>query len=177
MFNNNNSEQLETARLILRPLSVTDEREIFFLRSDTAVNKYIGRPLAKTIEDARAFIEKIIAGYASGNTWYWAITEKDEDVLIGTACIWNVDDQSLSAEIGYELLPRSQGRGYMKEVLEKMISYAFTEMKLQKLYAGMDPLNERSAGLVLKCGFRFDGEREGESVYVLDNNKRESASL
>ena len=160
---------LETTRLVLRPLSVTDEREIFLLRSDPSVNKYLDRPLAKSTEDARSFIEKIIAGGNSGSSYYWAITQKDEDVLLGTACIWNIDEQKSSAEIGYELLPAQQGKGYMKEVIEAIITFAFTELKLGRLDACMDQHNERSAVLVLKSGFRFIGEKDGEHQYILEN--------
>ena len=51
--------QLETDRLILRQLSSRDEEEIFSLRSSDIVNKYLNRPKAKSIEDAKNFIEKI----------------------------------------------------------------------------------------------------------------------
>ena len=44
---------LETERYILRQLSLSDDNEIFILRSDKEVNKYLDRPIAKTIEDAK----------------------------------------------------------------------------------------------------------------------------
>ena len=50
---------IKTERLTLRQLSVNDDKEIFALRSDKQVNKYLDRDPSNTIEDARKFIHKI----------------------------------------------------------------------------------------------------------------------
>ena len=50
---------LETDRLILRRLSAEDILEIFALRSNKEVMKYIPRPLVKTMDDAMAHIVMI----------------------------------------------------------------------------------------------------------------------
>ena len=58
---------LKTERLTLRQLSVNDDKEIFALRSDKQVNKYIDRAPSNTIEDARKFIHKITDRFAKLN--------------------------------------------------------------------------------------------------------------
>jgi len=50
---------LKSERLTRRQLSINDDKEIFALRSDKQVNKYIDREPGHTIEDARKFIHKI----------------------------------------------------------------------------------------------------------------------
>ena len=50
---------LTTERLILRRMNITDQNEIFFLRSDESVLKFIDIPKAETVDDAIKFIEKI----------------------------------------------------------------------------------------------------------------------
>ena len=50
---------LTTDRLILRQLTLEDDNEIFLLRSDSEVNKYLDRPISKTVDDARQFTNKI----------------------------------------------------------------------------------------------------------------------
>jgi ribosomal-protein-alanine N-acetyltransferase len=50
---------LTTERLTLRQLSTDDGQNIFALRSDTEINKYLDRQASKTIEDAINFINKI----------------------------------------------------------------------------------------------------------------------
>ena len=49
---------LTTERLILRQVEIEDENEIFLLRSDSKVNKYLDRSIAKTIDDTWQFINK-----------------------------------------------------------------------------------------------------------------------
>ncbi|NUO00640.1 MAG: GNAT family N-acetyltransferase [Saprospiraceae bacterium] len=51
---------LTTERLTLRPLLPDDEQGIFALRSDREINKYLARQPARTIEEARNFINKLL---------------------------------------------------------------------------------------------------------------------
>jgi ribosomal-protein-alanine N-acetyltransferase len=44
---------LETERFTLRQLTLKDDNEILILRSYKEVNRYLDRPIAKTIEDAK----------------------------------------------------------------------------------------------------------------------------
>ena len=47
---------LKTERLILRQLISSDDKEIFALRSNDNVNKYLDRKPSKSIDDAKNFI-------------------------------------------------------------------------------------------------------------------------
>ena len=85
--------KLVTERLLLRSLQTTDANEIFALRSDDNVNKYLGRPKAKTIEDAGQFIEKILNSIANDQCLWWAIEIKPETVLAGAILLWNIDKE------------------------------------------------------------------------------------
>ena len=76
--------QLATERLILRQLQPNDESEIFFLRSDERVNKYIDRPKAIFFEEAQNFILKINNSIKNNESIYWAICFKDQQQLVGT---------------------------------------------------------------------------------------------
>ena len=50
---------LTTERLVLRRVTMNDDKEIFFQRSDKVMNKYVDNPLAQTIDDAREWMRKI----------------------------------------------------------------------------------------------------------------------
>ncbi|MCB0476338.1 MAG: N-acetyltransferase, partial [Flavobacteriaceae bacterium] len=50
---------LTTERLTLRQLSDSDVQEVFLLRSDALINKYLDRQPSKTLEDALKFIEQV----------------------------------------------------------------------------------------------------------------------
>ena len=162
--------RLITARLVLRQLEMQDDDQIFFLRSDETVNKYLVAPIATSINDARDFIEKINKNITNGESIYWAVTVKGDNRLIGTICIWNFESQENKAEIGYALHPAFSGKGYMHEAVTTVIEYAFLKMKLQYLDAVLDPANKRSITLLQKNRFTYVGASEGEAVFRRSND-------
>jgi ribosomal-protein-alanine N-acetyltransferase len=145
---------LTTERLTLRQLVINDEQEIFILRSDREINKFLDRQISNTIDDARNFINKII----KSDSLYWAITLRDKDKLIGTICLFGFSDENYKCEIGYELLTNFQGQGIMKEAVEKVIDYAFNTLKVKKVEAFMHRDNQSSIKLLEKFSFRNSNE-------------------
>ena len=145
---------LTTERLTLRQLVINDEQEIFTLRSDSEINKYLDRQISNTIDDARNFINKII----KSDSLYWAITFRDRNILVGTICLFGFSDENDKCEIGYELLTNFQGQGIMKEAAEKVIDYAFNTIKVQKIEAFLHRDNQRSIKLLEKFSFRNSNE-------------------
>ncbi len=145
---------LKTERLTLRELLITDAQEIFVLRSDSEINKYLDRQLSNSIDDARSFINKI----KENNSLYWAITLSDSDKLIGTICLYGFSDENDKCEIGYELLTNFQKQGIMKEAVEKVIDYAFTTIKVRKIEAFLHKDNQSSINLLEKLSFRNANE-------------------
>src|SRR6187401_978033 len=95
---------LTTERLILRQLVINDEQEIFTLRSDSEINKYLNRQIANTIDDARNFINRVNENVNKNDSLYWAITLSDKNKLVGTVCLFGFSDENDNCEIGYELL-------------------------------------------------------------------------
>jgi ribosomal-protein-alanine N-acetyltransferase len=144
---------ITTERLLLRPLAITDDEEIFTIRSSEIGNKYLDRPIAHSIEDARAFIEKITTGIAINKWIFWVIVWPPSNKLIGTIGLWNIDDANHIAEIGYELHPDHYGKGIMLEAMLKVLDYGFDTMQLQTIDAYVHKLNERSIKLLEKLNF------------------------
>ena len=149
---------LKTERLTLRQLVITDEHEIFTLRSDSEINKYLDRQVSNTIDDARDFINKINESINKNDSIYWAITLGDKNILIGTICLFSFSDENGKCEIGYELLTNFQGQGIMKEAAEKVLDYAFNTIKVQKIEASFHRDNQRSIKLLEKLLFKNSNE-------------------
>jgi ribosomal-protein-alanine N-acetyltransferase len=146
---------LTTARLILRQLTTDDDKEIFAIRSDEQVNRYLDRAGCKTIDEARQFIDKINTAVSNNESIYWAIARKNQPGLIGTICLWNISKGQSKAEIGFELLPQYQGKGFMQEAVTAVIEYGFKTMKLRLIEGVVDPNNARSIKLMEKNNFRL----------------------
>ena len=51
--------EITTERLLLRKMTKQDAEEMFFLRSDENVMKYIDRPRAASMQDARDFLDLV----------------------------------------------------------------------------------------------------------------------
>ncbi len=150
---------LTTERLILRCLEESDDQQLFKLRSNKIVNKYLVRPKQKDIKETRAFISKINDGIKNTEWIYWIITLKESPTLIGTICFWNFSEDKTVAEIGYELDPAFQGKGFMSEALKKIIEFGFQVIELDTIEAYTHKNNNNSTKLLQKYNFKQDAER------------------
>ena len=140
---------LTTERLTLRGLLESDVQEIFLLRSDTIINKFLDRKPSETLEDALNFIKNI----KNNNLPYWAITQTYNGKLIGTICLFDFSDELNKCEIGYELLPDYQGQGIMSEAINKIIEFAVHTLGLKTIDAFTHKDNQSSTKLLQRFNF------------------------
>ncbi|MES2652642.1 MAG: GNAT family N-acetyltransferase [Bacteroidota bacterium] len=183
---------LTTERLTLRQLSTDDQQNIFALRSDTEINKYLNREPSKTIEDAINFINKVNDNIKNNNSIYWVISLTTTKTFVGTICLFDFSDETImsehsetdmniahdsfitdknnlytdeksSCEIGYELMTKFQGQGIMKEAIEKVIHYAFQTLQFQKIVAFTHNGNQNSTKLLAKFNFLQSEEADKEN--------------
>ena len=145
---------LKTERLTLRQLVTRDANEIFALRSDINVNKYLGRNSSKSIDDAQVFIQTINENIQKNISIYWAITLNGTDKLIGTICLFDFSNDNLKVEIGYELLPAFQGKGIMQEATSKVIDFGIQHIGLNSIEAYTHSENQSSTRLLEKLNFK-----------------------
>lgn len=160
-------KSLETERLILRSLAVSDAENIVRLRSDGRVNKYLNRSNNFSIEQSTVFIERILRNCEEGISLYWALERKEEPGLMGTICIWNISEDRRSAEIGYELMPCWQKKGYMQEALKAVMGYCTRKTTLSELHAYTHSENAVSSRLLENHQFRFEGRKEMDGSEML----------
>lgn len=145
--------QLVTDRLILREVATNDANEIFFLRSDDGLLKYLDKAPERSVDETIAFLARIKKDLDSNNGILWGITLKDSDVVIGTICYWRMQKEHYRAEIGYVLHPAQQGKGIMDEAVKAVLHYGFETMQLHSVEANVNPANENSMKLLEKNGF------------------------
>ncbi len=147
---------LTTPRLTLRKLSQTDAEGIFALRSDPNVIRYTGIRQYKTVSEATAYIKRIDRDLERKKSIVWSITLTNGKTFLGSICYWNFSENGCCAEIGYDLLPAYQGKGYMQEALKSVIHYGFHGMKLERITATPCKENKKSVSLLEKSGFRAE---------------------
>lgn len=146
--------EIETDRLLLRRMKKEDAPEFLFLRSNDDVMRYIGRNKMKTIEEAEGFIEKINGSIDNRESIMWTVTLKDEPAtMIGTICLWNIQQDHMRSEIGYILHPQYWNRGMMKEAVLAVVDYGFSQIKLHSIEGRINPDNAVSGYVLEKTGF------------------------
>ena len=145
---------LTTERLTLRQLKGYDEQEIFALRSDREINRYLNRPISKTIDDARTFINIVNENIANNDSLYWAMALNNSNKLVGTICLFGFSDVDDKCEIGFELFTDFQRQGLMSEAIKKVIDYAFNKIGVQKMEAFVHRNNQNSVKLLERLSFR-----------------------
>ena len=158
---------LITERLVLRQMRLSDDKEIFFLRSDARVMQFLDTPVAESLEDARSYIEKINNGILSNDWILWGIQMRESRKLIGSICFWNFNKERTVAEIGYVLHPDQQGKGLMQEALTEVMIYGFDIIQLKKIVAHLHPENKRSISLLERNGFMYEKQVEEMVVFAL----------
>jgi [ribosomal protein S5]-alanine N-acetyltransferase len=157
---------LQTERLILRQLLDSDATAIAMLRSDPNVNLFLDRAASGSVEDAAAFIKKINNAIAAQESLYWVICFKEDEQLAGTICLWNIVQETDTAETGYELLPAFWGKGVMQEALEAVLRYVFEQMKLQTITAFSRHDNIKSIQLLERNNFLADASMNTGDGYL-----------
>ena len=159
--------KLKTERLNLTKLIKSDSEEIYFLRSNAEVCKYLDHPKAKSISDAEEFIEKIDNVIKNNVSILWAIRIIGSTEMVGTICLWNFSEDELSADIGFVLHPVQQRKGIMSEAVKKVLEYGFSDLSLNTIYGEVDPMNIPSIKLMEKYGFKLDTKNEDTVIYKL----------
>ena len=146
-------KNLESQRLILRRITAADVNEIFALRSDADLMKFIPRPLCKDVNDALVHINMIQQKLETNEGINWAITLKGNDILIGIIGHYQIKWEHFRSEIGYMLAPEFKGKGVITEAVQLIVEYGFNEMNMHSLEAVIDPENIASARVLEKNNF------------------------
>jgi len=167
--------ELKTKRLLLRKLKKSDIQEIFSIRSNDTVNKYIERKKPKDLKQAKEFIKETLEGIKNNKWIYWAISLKDYPKLIGTICLWNFSNKNKNAEIGFELSPEYHGKGIMNEAVINVIDFGFKKIKLDVIEAFVHKDNLKSIRILKKNNFildknKVDKENINNIIYTLKIN-------
>ncbi|MGO4770056.1 GNAT family N-acetyltransferase [Flavobacterium sp. W22_SRS_FK3] len=161
---------IETERLLLRELQMSDVEAMFELESNPKVHTYVGNKPITHIDQSRAYIEFVQQQYKDFGTGRWAVILKETNDFIGWSGIKfitnEINKHKNFYEIGYRFIEKHWGKGYATEAGKAFIDYAFNTMKVEAVYAYADEENEKSRSILEKLGlkyinsFEYEGEKE-----------------
>ena len=168
---------IETERLLLRQLLLTDVDGMFELDSNPNVHLFVGNKPVKHISESLDQIKNIQQQYAAFGTGRLAVILKETNEFIGWSGIKfitnEINNHKDFYEIGYRFIEKHWGKGYATEAGKAFIDHGFNVMKVDAIYAYADAGNENSRRILEKLGLQyvnsFEYEEELEVWYELKN--------
>jgi RimJ/RimL family protein N-acetyltransferase len=155
---------LTTARLILRPLEISDAEQIQALFPHWEMVKYLAKlvPWPYPPDGARTFIEKVaLPAAARGEEWDWTLRLKiNPDALIGSIGLVLKGETNR----GFWIAPPWQGQGLMSEAADAVTDFWFDVLKFPILRVTKAVDNTASSRITAKQGMRLVGTKESEYV-------------
>ncbi|MEU5861950.1 MULTISPECIES: GNAT family protein [unclassified Nonomuraea] len=142
------------SRVELRPLTLSDQDEFCSLVRASAALHLPWMQLPSTAEGFRAWMHRFDDGLNLG----FLIRVRETGAVAGTVNINSIiRGRYQGASVGYAAFAPSAGRGYMTEGLTLTLRHAFTDLRLHRLEANIQPGNEASLALARRLGFRYEG--------------------
>ncbi|CAN5304881.1 hypothetical protein BH10PSE19_BH10PSE19_10500 [soil metagenome] len=150
---------LETKRLILKTIALSHFEDLFALRSDPEVMKYIGDGSIQTKEEVENFIKCGAGYYEKYGLDFFSVYEKETGKFVGQAGLFHVgfNVKQSDIELAYRLHTKYWNRGYATELSKALINYGFSKLSLPKIIAAVRPENDRSRRVMEKAGMSYIG--------------------
>lgn len=154
--------QLETARLILRKMTIEDAQDLYEYAKDPQVSKYTLWQPHKSMDESINFLKYVINNYEKHNVENWGMVHKQTDKFIGTCGYFLWEPEYSRAEIQYAMSDKYSGMGLMTEAVNEVIKFGFEKMRLNRISAKCMIENVASERVMQKTGMKFEGiMREG----------------
>ncbi|MCM1217455.1 MAG: GNAT family N-acetyltransferase [Lachnospiraceae bacterium] len=147
---------MQTDRIKFSVWTSSDMELAKLLWGNAEVTKYICANGTFSIDDIRNRLNQEIQNNKQYGIQYWQIYELTTTAFIG--CCGLRPHQENSYEIGFHLLPEFWGKGYATEAAKAVITYAFTRLSADKLFAGHNPKNVNSPRILARLGFHYIGD-------------------
>lgn len=159
---------IETERLLLRPLYVSDADDFVALHADPQVNRFVG---SYSRQQARERLTAIERQWAERSHGLCAIELKSNGEFIGRSGLqyWEQFDE---VELGWTLRAEHWGHGYATEAAQACLDWGFATLDDDYFTALMRPGNEASVKVAERLGFapRREDHLHGRpvTVYAVD---------
>jgi ribosomal-protein-alanine N-acetyltransferase len=148
---------LETDRLVLRRPRMDDAADMFEYGSDPEVTRTVTFETHRSIEDSRAWLERILEqAPAERGACSFALELKSTGKMVGMCTIHLDDVHSARAEVAYVLNRAYWGQGLTAEALRAVIDLGFERLGLNRISAMCLPENTASARVMEKAGMTYE---------------------
>ena len=148
---------LQTERLKLRKLTITDAADMYAYASREEVTKYLTWYPHPSFTYTMRYLAYLNGQYRAGQFWDWGVEYKENGKMIGTCGFTSFSFGNSSAEIGFVLNPDYRGRGLTPEAVRAVMRVGFEELGCHRIEAKFIRGNDASRRVMEKCGMQFEG--------------------
>lgn len=143
---------IETARLILRPLREEDRQVMVDVHTDPRTNRFDPDPL--DVAQASELVTTWLAHWAEHGFGYCAVTDRPAMEVIGLTGIRVRDFHGEKVlNLGYRFRPEAWGTGYAVEAARAILDWCARELPSMPVLASMNVANTPSIRVAERIGF------------------------
>lgn len=165
---------IQTERLLLRPIEVTDEVELHRLWTDPDVRRYLWDDQIisrETVADIIASSRQCFAQYGLG---FYALEQLSAaNRLVGFCGVREFEEQE-QLELLYGMFPEFWGGGIITEAAQAVLRHGFENCAIPRVVAATDTPNQPSVRVMQRLGMVFQCRREWHGLdtvfYELDTD-------
>jgi RimJ/RimL family protein N-acetyltransferase len=159
---------LKTERLILRPFERSDLDDVLGYYSLPEVQRYLDWKARDKSEAKAAFeaMRKQKRLTRPGEILTLAVVRKADGAVMGHVSLRWTDATAGQGEIRFAMGPEYRRQGYATEAVRSMITLAFGEYGLHRIYAVTAGENEASARLLKQLGMRLEAHYREHALFM-----------
>ncbi len=161
------SPKIETERLLLRHMRVSDARDMYDYARCPEVTRYLLWAPHDSLEYTRAYLKQVERCYRQGSFHDFGVILKENNRFIGTCGFARIDEPNATAEAGYVLNPDYWGKGLATEALRAVIALGFEKRGFNRIESRYMVDNHASRRVMEKSGMTFEGVLR-QSIFVKD---------
>ena len=149
----------ETERLLIRKFTMDDLPKLIELRSDEAVNKYLGGTRLQNPEAIEKRFRVYLDCYEKFGFGVCALVWKETGEMFGWSGLMPLEDSG-EIEVGYGMSKDFWGKGVGYECARAWLEYGFEKAGLERIVAVAQPENTGSWRIMEKLGMRYEKTEE-----------------
>lgn len=154
--------RIETERLTLRPPTHADFRYWTGLRRESMEFLTPWEPSwADDHLSRKSFTNRVYwaqRSVANGSAVPLFLIRREDEALLGAITLDNIRRGPAQAgTLGYWIGAAYARHGYMREAIQALVHYGFSQLDLSRIEAACLPENLASRGVLEKCGFKYEG--------------------
>jgi len=155
---------LETERVILRPLKITDAEDVFNnWAGDPEVTQYLRYNTHETVDVTKEWLISIEENDGKTPSYIWGLMLKETGELFGSFGLFYSQEHKMF-EIGYCIMKKYWNNGLTTEAARAVIDFAVKELKQTTFFVCHAKENTASGRIIEKLGFVYHGDGEYSSV-------------